>query len=76
VEFIAGLNLQRRRIAATPLMILMLLAGQHARAAETTGIITLSCEGTVRSGHGPGDVERVSESGIVVNLQSKMRLPQ
>jgi len=68
VEFIAGLNLQRRRIAATPLLILMLIAGQHARAAETTGIITLSCEGTVRSGHGPGDVERVSERGIVVNL--------
>jgi hypothetical protein len=68
VEFIAGLNLQRRRIAAIPLLILMLIAGQQARAAETTGIITLSCEGMVRSGHGPGDVERVSERGIVVNL--------
>ena len=46
----------------------MLTAGQHARAAETKGIITLSCEGTVRSGPGPADVERVNERVIFVNL--------
>jgi hypothetical protein len=56
------------RIAAAPLLVLMLIAGQQARSAETAGIITLSCEGTVRSGPGSGDVERVSERGVVVNL--------
>jgi hypothetical protein len=56
-----------RRIA-TPLLALLLIAGQHARAADTKGIITLSCEGTVRSGPGPGDVERVNERVIFVNL--------
>ena len=56
------------RIAAAPLLALMLIAGQDARAAETTRIITLSCEGTVRSGPGPGDVQRVSERRVVVNL--------
>jgi hypothetical protein len=48
------------RIAAAPLLALMLIAGQDARAAETTRIITLSCEGTVRSGPGPGDVQRIN----------------
>jgi hypothetical protein len=56
-----------RRIA-TPLLALLLIAGQHARAADTKGIITLSWEGTVRSGPGPGDVERVNERVIFVNL--------
>ena len=55
-----------RRIA-TPLLALLLIAGQPARAADTKGIITLSCEGTVRSGPGPGDVERVNER-VFVNL--------
>jgi hypothetical protein len=54
-----------RRIA-TLLLALLLIAGQHARAADTTGLITLSCE--VRSGPGPGDVERVNERVIFVNL--------
>jgi hypothetical protein len=48
------------RIAAAPLLALMLIAGQDARAAETTRIITLSCEGTVRSGPGPGEVQRIN----------------
>ena len=56
-----------RRIA-TLLLALLLIAGQHARAADTKGMITLSCEGTVRSGPGPGDVERVNERVIFVNL--------
>ena len=56
------------RIAAAPLLALMLIAGRDARAAETTRIITLSCEGTVRSGPEPGDVQRVSERRVVVNL--------
>jgi hypothetical protein len=56
-----------RRIA-TPLLALLLIAGHHARAADTKGIITLSCEGTVRSGPGPADVERVNERVIFVNL--------
>jgi hypothetical protein len=56
-----------RRIA-TLLLALLLIAGQHARAADTKGLITLSCEGTVRSGPGPGDVERVNERVIFVNL--------
>jgi len=55
------------RIAAAPLLALMLIAGRDARAAETTRI-TLSCEGTVRSGPEPGDVQRVSERRVVVNL--------
>ena len=53
---------------ATPLLALLLIAGQFARAADTKGIITLSCEGTVRSGPGPGDVERVNGRVIFVNL--------
>jgi hypothetical protein len=56
------------RIATALLLALMLIAGQHARAAKTAGIITLSCEGMVRSGSGPGDVERVSDRAVVVNL--------
>ena len=56
------------RIAAAPLLALMLIAGRDARSAETTRIITLSCEGTVRSGPEPGDVQRVSERRVVVNL--------
>ena len=56
-----------RRIA-TLLLALLLIAGQDARAADTKGLITLSCEGTVRSGPGPGDVERVNERVIFVNL--------
>jgi hypothetical protein len=56
------------RVAAASLLAFMLIAGQYARAAETAEIITLSCEGTVRNGPRPGDVERVSERGVVVNL--------
>ena len=56
------------RVAAPVLLALMLISGQYARAVETAGIITLSCDGTVRSGPRSDDVERVSERGIVVNL--------
>jgi hypothetical protein len=56
------------RAAGASLLALMLIAGQCARAAETAGIITLSCEGTMRSGPGPDAVARISERGVVVNL--------
>src|SRR6476646_6949389 len=42
-----------RRIAVTPLLTLMLIGGQHARAAETAEVIALSCDGTIR----PADSE-------------------
>jgi hypothetical protein len=56
------------RVAGPSLLTLMLIAGQYARAADTAGIITLSCEGTVRSGPGPDAVQRLSDRGVVVNL--------
>src|SRR5262245_36964439 len=56
------------RIATALLMALMLIAAQHAHAAKTAGIMSLSCEGIVRSGPGPGDVERVSDRAVIVNL--------
>ena len=55
-------------IATTSLLALIVIAGRHALAANTVGIIALSCQGRVRSGPSPGDVERVSDRGIVVNL--------
>ena len=57
-----------RGIAATWLLALLLMAGQAAGAAKTAGTITMSCDGTVRSGPGPGEVERVSTVEVVVNL--------
>jgi hypothetical protein len=57
-----------RRIAATPLLALMIITGHHARAAGIAAVITLSCDGTVRSGPRPDDVQRVSERRVVVNF--------
>jgi hypothetical protein len=67
-DFGAQGKVRTMRRIATLLLALLLVAGQHARAADTKGLITLSCEGTVRSGPGPGDVERVNERVIFVNL--------
>jgi hypothetical protein len=61
-------RVNQRRIAATPLLALMIITGHHARAAGTAAVIILSCDGTVRTGPRPDDVQRVSERRVVVNF--------
>jgi hypothetical protein len=61
------------RIAATTLLaLLLLMAGQYARAAEPK-VITLSCDGTLTDTYGikPGAAELrqpMQKVGVVVNL--------
>ena len=63
-----------RQIAAMTLLAFLLITGQqHARAAETATVITLTCDGKVLSGPptdsgNPSKVERVSNMSVVVNL--------
>ena len=53
------------RIAAAPLLALLLMAGQYA-LAQTATVINLSCDGTVQSQ--ARDPEPVRNIGLVVNL--------
>jgi hypothetical protein len=59
-----------RRITTTPLLVLLLMAGQPARSAETTWVITLTCDGKVFSGLAPAapNEKRISKMSVIVNL--------
>jgi hypothetical protein len=57
-----------RRIAATSLLALTLMAGQPA-AAQTASVIYLSCAGTMTGKTGKS--ERVANLGLVINLAER-----
>jgi hypothetical protein len=61
-----------RRTAATSLLALVLMAGEHA-AAQTPTIINLSCDGTVLPALSTGKEEGdpVKKMGMVVNLAER-----
>jgi hypothetical protein len=54
------------RIAATTMLALLLMVGQHARAAEPK-VITLSCDGTFTN----VTPEPMEKMGVVVNLDER-----
>ena len=59
------------RIAATTLLaLLLLMAGQHARAAEPK-VITMSCDGTLTSRVDNVKPEPMKKMGVVVNLDER-----
>jgi hypothetical protein len=53
-------------------LLCLVLAGAYAQAAEPT-VITLSCDGTVRTdvGKDKGQREAISKVGVVVNLAER-----
>jgi hypothetical protein len=62
----------RHIIINTSLALLLLLPGDHARAAENApNVITLSCDGMLTASHGANKPEApkpLQQTGLVVNL--------
>jgi hypothetical protein len=61
------------RIAAAPLLVLLVTAGQHTRAAELAEVISLSCDGTKEWTGGLGEptgkpLEPVKKMGLILNF--------